>query len=176
MSRGRDSYPPAYTGRSYGQAFHHPSQRTGYRPLSAHSERTLSEKADSRRILRRLRIRQRLQERGHGQDPQSGVHLHGDIRGLQGLYVDDGIHGEDARKDSCKAPWNHGGHHRGQTGGLQAAIPPSAYTGGYKGIRRSGHCRHGRGTAEGDLRKAQCACDQGNGRREAHRRHFRRIL
>ena len=48
------------------------------------------------RLRGRLRDWQELPQRGHGQEPQPGVHLHGAVRAVQGLQLDDGLHGKAA--------------------------------------------------------------------------------
>ena len=47
------------------------------------------QKTHRRRFRRGLRVRQELPQRGHGPHAQPRIHLHGDLRRLQGLPVDD---------------------------------------------------------------------------------------
>ena len=97
LRRGRDADSAAHSGRCVGPSVHHAPQFAGHRPLPAHRHGAVPQEAHRRRIRRRLRVRQELPQRGHGPHAQPRVHLHGDLRGLQGLPLDDGVHRTDAR-------------------------------------------------------------------------------
>jgi hypothetical protein len=66
------------------------------RALPAHRQRALPEAPDRGRLRGRVRVQPQLPQRGHGPHAQPGVHHYGTLRGLQGLPLDDGLHGAHA--------------------------------------------------------------------------------
>ena len=91
-------------------SIHYPSQCAGHSPLSAHRQRALSQAPHCRGLRRRVRILPQLPQRGHGPDPQSGIHRHGALRGLPGLPLDDGDHRATAGTCLQSRPWHPHGH------------------------------------------------------------------
>ncbi len=112
LPRGRDPDPAADSGRRLGASLHHAPQLARRRPLPAHRYGALPQEADRGRLRRRLRVRQELPQRGHGPHAQPRVHLHGDLRRLQGLQVDDGVHRADARTRGSGRQRHDGGRDR----------------------------------------------------------------
>ena len=148
LHRSRDPDPATHSGRRIGASVHHAPQLARHRPLPAHRHGALPQKADRRRIRRRVRVRQELPQRGHGPHAQPRVHVHGDLRGLQGLPLDDGVHRADARTGGRSRERHHGADDRRQGDLVQGPVPPPDDDRRHpREDRLRHHGPHGRGAA-----------------------------
>ena len=100
--------------------------------------------------------------------------MHGDLCGLQGLQLDDGLHREDARKDMPRRQR----HHRSESGRqrhiVQGTVQARHHDRLDKGIHRHRHHRHERRTAAPGVRAARHRSRPLYGQRQADRRDIRR--
>ena len=83
LHRSGDSHAANHTRRCLRPPLHHPLQRAQRGHVHAHRHGALPQATDSGRIRRRVRNRQELPQRRHGQVPQPRVHLHGAVRAIQ---------------------------------------------------------------------------------------------